>query len=252
MPLKLNGATSGYVQLDAPSVAGTTAITVPAISGTLIVADSNGNVGIGTSASYKLQVTGGSIYQSQSDASMSRIGLSNTNRHWTISNYGTSYGPNGSFNIADETAASVRFQIDTSGRVSMPFQPCFYAYSGSANPTLSGTAQALVFTTAATNIGSNYSTSNGRFTAPVAGNYIFHWHFVQTGALTGPLVYLYKNGANVSTAAIAYGTSYNNAAASAIITLAASDYVQLYGISFNSTSPVIDMNYSGFSGHLVG
>jgi hypothetical protein len=151
-----------------------------------------------------------------------------------------------------QTVNTSRVIIDKLGRVTMPYQPCFYAYGGAANPTLSGTAQALVFTTAATNIGSYYSTTTGKFTAPVAGNYIFHWHFVQTGALTGPLVYLFKNGGNVSTAAIAYGTSYNNAAASAIITLAASDYVQLYGISFNSTSPVIDMNYCGFSGHLVG
>ena len=159
----------------------------------------------------------------------------------------TNYSNNGSGVVGGE-----RMRIDSGGRVLMPYQPCFYAYAGSANPTLSGTAQVLVFTYAATNIGSNYSTSNGRFTAPVAGNYIFHWFFVQMTALTGPIVYLYKNGVNVSAPAIAYGTAYNNAAASAIITLAASDYVQLYGISFNSTSPVIDMNYSGFSGHLIG
>jgi len=77
-----------------------------------------GNMGIGTtSPSYKLQVVNGSIYQSQSDGSMARIGLSNSNRAWTISNYGTSYSPNGGFIIADETAAAVRMVIDTSGNM---------------------------------------------------------------------------------------------------------------------------------------
>jgi hypothetical protein len=37
MTLRLNGATSGYVELDAPAVAGTTSITLPATSGTLLL-----------------------------------------------------------------------------------------------------------------------------------------------------------------------------------------------------------------------
>jgi hypothetical protein len=35
MALRLNGSTSGYVELDAPAVAGTTALTLPATSGTV-------------------------------------------------------------------------------------------------------------------------------------------------------------------------------------------------------------------------
>lgn len=89
-----------------------------------IYKDVSGNVGIGTSSpSYKLQVAGSSqsakLYVSSSDASLSRIGLSNTNREWTISNYGTSASPNGAFVIADETAPAARFIIDTSGNVGL-------------------------------------------------------------------------------------------------------------------------------------
>ena len=36
MALRLNGSTSGYVELDAPAVAGTTALTLPATSGALM------------------------------------------------------------------------------------------------------------------------------------------------------------------------------------------------------------------------
>lgn len=65
MPVKLNGSTSGYVQIDAPAVAGATQITLPAVTGgSFIVSDSSGNVGIGTtSPNYTLDVraTTGSI-----------------------------------------------------------------------------------------------------------------------------------------------------------------------------------------------
>lgn len=49
--LTLNGATSGQITINPPAVAGTTAISLPAITGgSFIVSDSSGNVGIGTSS----------------------------------------------------------------------------------------------------------------------------------------------------------------------------------------------------------
>ena len=48
MSLKLNGATSGYVEIDAPAVAGSTSITLPATSGgEFIVSDASGNIDLG-------------------------------------------------------------------------------------------------------------------------------------------------------------------------------------------------------------
>ncbi|MFB3922750.1 MAG: hypothetical protein ACE145_13580 [Terriglobia bacterium] len=83
----------------------------------------SGNVGIGTaSPGHKLDVAGSggynqSIYSHASDGGLTRFGLQNTSRHWTISNYGTTVSPNGIFAIADETAGNVRLAIDTSGNV---------------------------------------------------------------------------------------------------------------------------------------
>jgi hypothetical protein len=50
MPLKLNTASSGSVTIDAANTASNFTLTVPAQTGTAIIANSDGNVGIGTSS----------------------------------------------------------------------------------------------------------------------------------------------------------------------------------------------------------
>ena len=47
MSLRLNGSTSGYVEIDAPAVAGTTSITIPATTGELAVKATDGSVDLG-------------------------------------------------------------------------------------------------------------------------------------------------------------------------------------------------------------
>ena len=49
MGLKINGSTSGSIEIDVPAVAGTdTSITIPATSGgEFIVSDSSGNIDLG-------------------------------------------------------------------------------------------------------------------------------------------------------------------------------------------------------------
>jgi hypothetical protein len=80
--------------------------------------DSSGNVSVGVvSATEKLTVGDGFVSSRMSTGNMARFNLVNTNRSWSISNYGTQYSPNGAFVIADETAAAVRITIDTSGNL---------------------------------------------------------------------------------------------------------------------------------------
>lgn len=253
--------TSGLADIKAQSGGGSTQIAFStSLSGTTaerMRIDSSGNVGIGTT-DYAQFNRGLSIYAS--GGIYSGIQLTNT----TTGNVGTAgtliFTAGNDFNITNKqsgviafaTANTERMRIDSSGRVTMPYQPCFWAYAGAGNPTLTGTATALVFIAAITNVGSYYSTANGRFTAPVAGTYLFNWTIAQSGATGGPVAYLGKNGTAVAPGAIAYSTAYNTASMSAIITLAASDYVQVLGQALNGVSPVIDMNWSSFSGHLIG
>ena len=51
MALRLNGSTSGYVEIDAPAVAGDNTLTLPSTpNGSLVALDSSGRLGIGTSS----------------------------------------------------------------------------------------------------------------------------------------------------------------------------------------------------------
>jgi hypothetical protein len=51
MALRLNGSTSGYVEIDAPAVAGDNTLTLPSTpNGSLVALDSSGRLGIGTNS----------------------------------------------------------------------------------------------------------------------------------------------------------------------------------------------------------
>jgi len=65
-------------------------------------------------------------------------------------------------------------KIDSSGRVTMPYQPAFDAHYTSATSGGAGWAKMPVWTGTSFNIGGHYSTSTGRFTAPVDGRYFFY------------------------------------------------------------------------------
>ena len=150
--------------------------------------------------------------------------------------------------------------IDSVGRVTTPFQPIFYAYqTGALNGTALGpfTTQ---FNTTLVNIGSCYSTSTGRFTAPVAGTYRFDGRFLarQQGT-NGPLEFtFYKNGTNVVARSCCYtfvsaGGDHDNMFASIYLTLAVNEYVQIgFTVVNGGTDYYYGENLASFSGQLIG
>jgi hypothetical protein len=77
-------------------------------------------------------------------------------------------------------------QIDTSGRLLLPSQPAFKAYTSS--DTTLATDTAIVFNLTQFNRGSNYSTTTGRFTAPVAGAYLFTAGALFSGMSAGQIM----------------------------------------------------------------
>jgi hypothetical protein len=126
------------------------------------------------------------------------------------------------------TAAGTALSADSSGRVTMSSQPCFLATRTAGNVTTNGTT--VVFNSVQFNTGSNYNSSNGRFTAPIAGNYLFALSAI-TGLGSGDQSYLnlYKNNAFYGISIYSGGqtTYYKNLSSSFILNLAANDYIEL-------------------------
>lgn len=118
----------------------------------------------------------------------------NADEGWTTLLSGGSMG----FRVNNSVAGFNPMNIDTSGRVTTPYQPGFKA--GLNTNTNVSTFNNIIFDTTSGNgrynTGGHYSTSTGRFTAPVSGAY----HF-DVGLLYGPSV---PNGTNFDDAAFLY------------------------------------------------
>ena len=156
----------------------------------------------------------------------------------------------------NNTGVAERMRISSGGIVTKPYQPAFRATGNGSWQGLLGNVQAP-FNVAPVNIGGHYSTSNKRFTAPVAGQYYFTWHTYNDNNYSNAIVPRLNGTAitggggdgivtfNASTVAGNLTIS-----ASIILTLAASDYVDIACRSNHSSR--IYMGHSQFSGYLIG
>ncbi len=198
--------------------------------------DSSGNVGIGTtSPNQQLHV-----YNSATDSSCylkvennrsrnAAIQLTTTQGSWYI---GQGIGADvDRFMIYD---SSERFSIDSNGYVTTPKVPCFW-YSGLSNTQSSGAVssdEVLVFSGEQHKNGTDYSTSNGRFTAPVAGNYLFGFNGIMDNnqGSNHRQVNIYRNGSDVGKLAYNYHTNgqYTMLSGTACLYLAKDDYAQIW------------------------
>ena len=157
------------------------------------------------------------------------------------------------------TAGSDRVTIDSSGNVTMPYQPAFYAYLSGSNPTYGTGWTNLIHNATLFNVGGGYSTSTKRFTAPVAGRYLFimTFNFYNYTSGTRLIVHMDKNGAGYSRI---MDWSPNSATAtdetqtaSVIMDLAVGNYVYP---SINSADSSWQMSagslYNSFQGYFLG
>ncbi len=141
-----------------------------------------------------------------------------------------------------------RLHIDTSGRVTMPYQPSFRV-SKTSSP--SGN-QTVVFDNVHHNIGGHYNTSNGRFTAPVAGSYYFAWQGISASSTTTN-----EQNVNISVNNVGIcdsrflGYTQSGGQVITVIDLNVNDYVSV-GIGNNSTSLYGQPLHNQFMGYLLG
>lgn len=114
--------------------------------------------------------------------------------------------------------------IDSAGRVTMPYQPAFSVHGYGANfvgLSVAGDVQL--------NVGGHFNNTNGRFTAPVAGNYLFTFSLT-TEDTQSHFIDISLNG-SAGTGVIGglhlhYSTIYQNGSLTAIYPLSAGDFVQ--------------------------
>ena len=153
----------------------------------------------------------------------------------------------GSTNLGGTT----RLRIDNNGYVTTPSQPSFRATkSGSTFNTGGGT---VVFDQNQHNTGSNYNTSNGRFTAPVTGTYIFHYYSIYQGNSGNELWDFLKNGSTFAGSRMHFssgsvGNNWDNITNTQILTLSANDYVEIYATDHTLHGG----DWCHFCGHLLG
>jgi hypothetical protein len=139
-----------------------------------------------------------------------------------------------------------RMRIDSSGRVTTPYQTGF---NMTANNT-AFTGSTLPYAGTVFNTGSAYNTSTYVFTAPVTGVYIFSWQFFSPPS-TPASVDFQKNGSAIGRFGTESGSLNNYAgwSGSIIINMSATDTAQM--VRFTGTVH-LNPTYSYFAGFLLG
>jgi len=152
---------------------------------------------------------------------------------------------------ADGSANPIeRMRIDSSGRVTTPSQPAFMArldtsFTVGPNPTT------LPAGTAVYNIGGHYSTGTYRFTAPVAGRYLFASNIqYQTNGGSHINLYVNMNASFAGQGWIDLGTT-TGVTQTMIHNLAAGDYVQAM-IYHTSANTIVSTGRTKWMGYLIG
>jgi hypothetical protein len=165
----------------------------------------------------------------------------------------------GQFNILSPDGGSIglstsnvnRLVIDASGRVTKPAQPFFHVRSTQATTV----GNDILWATIDNNIGSYYTSGNGRFTAPVAGAYYFSAHGLWANGDAGDMrVGFAKNGTVVGgsqTISDKYATRWLTFHLNDIIYLSVNDYVTVRYVAGTSGLHT-DSNFNKFTGWLLG
>ena len=216
------------------------------------------NLGVGThSASFKATATthyvslvvGGGTGQATKFDDV-RLIESNSITFSTPTGDAPSLRPYAFDGMSINTGGVDRLIISKEGHVTKPQQPCF---DGTVtNGPVSG-GNDIVFNVADLNIGTHYSTSNGRFTAPVTGQYFFYYGGLKNNDSNVCRIKLYKNGSSYvhnRELRLDDGDAYGeNGSMSIICTLSANDYVTVRvteGEAYGGSS-----GYTYFGGYLL-
>jgi hypothetical protein len=151
-----------------------------------------------------------------------------------------------------ETDFTERMRIYADGIVTTSYQPAFFVYRNQSAWSLAAN-DVFVFNTAELNVGGHYNTSNGRFTAPITGRYVFHFFSIYTGDANSDSIEMYKNGSRMYGGDVHFtnsiGSAWDCVHYSRVIQLSSGDYVHMQtrtGHTFHGN------HWGGWSGYMLG
>ena len=151
---------------------------------------------------------------------------------------------------ANGGAIETRMTIDSSGRVTMPSQPSFAATRSQGHVNNS----VFVYPNVYHNTGNHYNSSNGRFTAAVAGSYFIATNHMSNNNTTHTNVqYAIRiNGVNHQFVYSSSGSAVHHRWSWAgVIYLNQGDYIDVF-VSSGLTLYAVSNSYTQFSGYLLG
>lgn len=178
-----------------------------------------------------------------------------------ISSYGSVTPTTSDFLLGDQASGPTtkRFQVNTVANANVMTGPVkFSVYRNSAfTMPGSGTPTKIQFDTEDYDTGNNFdSTTNYRFTAPVAGFYLFlatvNWN--ANTAATNHICYIYKNGVRFKDGPLLFSASTSGNIGVIVmdmIDLAASDYVEIWAGNGGSSASGDTGTLTHFSGALL-
>ena len=140
-------------------------------------------------------------------------------------------GTRSNHSVTLKTNATGRLTISTDGYVTTPAQPYCMVGRGSVQSVPSSQSVKILFDTEAVDRGGNFNTSNSRFTAPVAGDYLIALIVQYTQNVNQCHAGIWKNGGTLGTAFdnwVNWGDDTRAAVMTITIPLAASDYIEPY------------------------